>query len=149
MLDTIERLKSEPPADCHEHRDETKTSEQKANKDVNRPNVTPATAFRARRPPLLKSATVLQGLGHPSASGLASHKQSTDVLAASLPSHRLQAMLEEEGMRSSGGMDNLGMECSLCMEVFEDEGPMVPRNLQCGHTYCTGKLIGTLYEPIL
>ncbi len=35
--------------------------------------------------------------------------------------------------------ESYGPECSLCMEEFEDEGLRVPRNLQCGHTYCTGQ----------
>ncbi len=30
-------------------------------------------------------------------------------------------------------------ECSVCMEEFADEGLKVPRNLACGHSYCTGK----------
>lgn len=29
------------------------------------------------------------------------------------------------------------MDCSLCCESFTEEGPHVPRNLDCGHTYCT------------
>ena len=30
-------------------------------------------------------------------------------------------------------------ECSLCMEEYLDEGTHVPRNLNCGHTFCTGQ----------
>lgn len=29
-------------------------------------------------------------------------------------------------------------ECSVCLEEFQEEGGKVPRNLQCGHTFCTG-----------
>ena len=29
------------------------------------------------------------------------------------------------------------MECSLCCEAFTEEGAHVPRNLDCGHTFCT------------
>ncbi len=30
-------------------------------------------------------------------------------------------------------------ECSVCMEEYIDEGLKVPRNLHCGHSFCTGK----------
>ena len=29
-------------------------------------------------------------------------------------------------------------ECALCLEDFQDTGDRVPRNLACGHTFCTG-----------
>lgn len=29
------------------------------------------------------------------------------------------------------------MDCSVCCESFTEEGPHVPRNLDCGHTFCT------------
>lgn len=29
------------------------------------------------------------------------------------------------------------MECSVCCEAFSEEGAHVPRNLDCGHTFCT------------
>lgn len=29
------------------------------------------------------------------------------------------------------------MDCSLCCETFTEEGPHVPRTLDCGHTFCT------------
>eukprot|EP00210_Caulerpa_lentillifera_P006756 g6456.t1 len=29
------------------------------------------------------------------------------------------------------------MDCSLCCEPFSEEGRRVPRNLDCGHTFCT------------
>ena len=28
-------------------------------------------------------------------------------------------------------------ECALCLNQFQDTGESVPRNLVCGHTYCT------------
>ena len=31
-------------------------------------------------------------------------------------------------------------ECSVCLEAYTDELPgLVPRNLQCGHSFCTGE----------
>ena len=33
-------------------------------------------------------------------------------------------------------------ECHVCYEAFTDEVPcLVPRNLQCGHSFCTGELL--------
>ena len=31
----------------------------------------------------------------------------------------------------------VAMDCSLCCEAFTEEGAHVPRNLDCGHTFCT------------
>ena len=30
-------------------------------------------------------------------------------------------------------------ECGVCYEEFSDEGPHIPLNLNCGHSYCTGR----------
>ena len=30
-------------------------------------------------------------------------------------------------------------ECGVCFEEFSDEGPHIPLNLNCGHSYCTGR----------
>ena len=34
--------------------------------------------------------------------------------------------------------ENYGFECSTCLTDFGDQGESVPRNLDCGHTFCTG-----------
>ena len=47
------------------------------------------------------------------------------------------SMLPQQSIEEEGGSENLGFECSVCMEKYEDEGPRAPRNLKCGHTYCT------------
>lgn len=41
-----------------------------------------------------------------------------------------------------------GLSCSVCYNHFKsDEVQFVPRNLNCGHTYCTGKnLSNFLYD---
>ncbi len=33
-----------------------------------------------------------------------------------------------------------GLSCQICYQSFAREGEHVPRNLQCGHTYCTSCL---------
>ena len=33
-----------------------------------------------------------------------------------------------------------GLSCQICYQSFSREGEQVPRNLQCGHTYCTSCL---------
>ena len=30
-------------------------------------------------------------------------------------------------------------ECAVCYEMYSESGPHAPRNLLCGHTFCTGK----------
>ena len=37
----------------------------------------------------------------------------------------------------SGGI-TIAAECGLCLDEFLDTGNKVPRNLLCGHTFCTG-----------
>lgn len=33
-------------------------------------------------------------------------------------------------------------ECAVCFETYSESGSHVPRSLSCGHTFCTGKLLG-------
>ena len=49
-----------------------------------------------------------------------------------------QQVLEEQ-QEEEEAAENYGFECSICMEKYKDEGLRVPRNLMCGHTYCTGE----------
>lgn len=59
------------------------------------------------------------------------------------PSPMLASTLAEgprEGFSSDEG--ELVAECFICLEAFnEDYSNLVPRNLQCGHAYCTSKPI--------
>lgn len=34
-------------------------------------------------------------------------------------------------------------ECAVCLEAYSESGSHVPRSLSCGHTFCTGKLVGS------
>lgn len=52
------------------------------------------------------------------------------------------------GASAGGVVESYGLECSLCMEEFEEEGEHVPRNLQCGHTYCTGQRTGVVHVAV-
>ena len=40
---------------------------------------------------------------------------------------------------SSGVVVRRTIECSVCYEPFGDVGEAVPRSLECGHSFCTGK----------
>ena len=65
----------------------------------------------------------------------------------SYPAHKLGSGVREEGRNrvETGGGGGGGAveqargvaECALCLEEFQDTGERVPRNLVCGHTYCT------------
>lgn len=37
-------------------------------------------------------------------------------------------------------------ECGLCLDEFLDCGNKIPRNLLCGHTFCTGSVYVHNYE---
>lgn len=46
---------------------------------------------------------------------------------------------ETGGGEGGGAEQTRGLaECGLCLDEFQDTGDKVPRNLICGHTYCTG-----------
>lgn len=53
----------------------------------------------------------------------------------------LSGDLAMDGQRSNpGSLEALVVQCNLCCEEYcEDNPKLVPRNLSCGHTYCTGK----------
>ena len=44
---------------------------------------------------------------------------------------------EEQG---GAGRPGVAAECGLCLDEFQDCGDKIPRNLHCGHTFCTGEL---------
>ena len=65
------------------------------------------------------------------------------------PSRAVEAILRErdaalEEQRSTGygaaagAGGNAPTDCPLCFEPYRDEGPRVPRILQCGHSACQG-----------
>ena len=58
-------------------------------------------------------------------------KQST-IIGLSSPS-------EEEEERSLSSLQ-MRFECTVCLEDFSESGSHAPRNLSCGHTFCTGKI---------
>lgn len=41
---------------------------------------------------------------------------------------------------SSSDEGEVVIECSICLQQFEEESSKTPRNLQCGHAYCTGEM---------
>ena len=47
---------------------------------------------------------------------------------------------DRESMNHSDTAKRAGVaaECGLCLCEFQDSGEKVPRNLVCGHTFCTG-----------
>lgn len=45
---------------------------------------------------------------------------------------------QQNGRRGTVNRSGLGGECGLCLDEFQDSGEKVPRNLLCGHTFCTG-----------
>ena len=44
----------------------------------------------------------------------------------------------KEGRREGAKRSGVAAECGLCLDEFLDWGNKVPRNLLCGHTFCTG-----------
>lgn len=47
---------------------------------------------------------------------------------------------EDKGRRREDTLRLGAAECGLCLDEFLDSGNKVPRNLLCGHTFCTGSL---------
>jgi len=46
----------------------------------------------------------------------------------------------EKEKKISANLDNAIVQCSLCYNDYSEDNPkLVPRNLSCGHTYCTGE----------
>lgn len=43
-----------------------------------------------------------------------------------------------EAVQRTGVASGVAAECGLCLDEFLDCGKKVPRNLLCGHTFCTG-----------
>ena len=56
-----------------------------------------------------------------------------------------------EGIREAARRPGVAAECGLCLDEFLDCGNKVPRNLLCGHTFCTGwcKLYSFIICPII
>ncbi len=51
----------------------------------------------------------------------------------------LLGMTHSAGEWSSSDEGETVLECVICFQRFEEESSKTPRNLQCGHAYCTGK----------
>ena len=156
VVDAIERLRHSPPVDCHHHAEkqtgkvEKQTFGYGTNGKAGSVHVS-SSVPRARRPVLSKASTVLYDLG-PSVKETRRVEQPTvgeriNPLAQSFPAGRFErAMHAAVAIRHTQSVDvegsddgeSYGLECALCLEEFEDQGPKVPRNLQCGHTFCTG-----------
>ena len=105
------------------------------------------TACYGSRRPLMKSTSVadIQPLSSHFLSQSVPHGHREEFKSAQTraisprPFIRREMVIEDDGIADSEG--DLGApECSLCMEEYMDEGARVPRNLQCGHTFCTGQL---------
>ena len=55
-------------------------------------------------------------------------------------SDNLLGMAHSGGEWSSSDEGEVVIECSICLQQFEEESMKTPRNLQCGHAYCTGEM---------
>ena len=71
-----------------------------------------------------------QGQGHPFTHARASRS-----------SDNLLDVAHGTGEWSSSDEGDLLIECSVCYQRFEEECSKTPRNLQCGHAFCTGELL--------
>lgn len=53
---------------------------------------------------------------------------------------------EDQGRRREDTLRLGAAECGLCLDEFLDSGNKAPRNLLCGHTFCTGRCTCTRYS---
>ena len=56
---------------------------------------------------------------------------------------------ERERRRQTVQGAGVAAECGLCLDEFLDSGNKVPRNLHCGHTFCTGQSLQDLIYSTL
>lgn len=57
-------------------------------------------------------------------------------------SHSAENLLSHAGFAAGGFSSDEGEvgECFICYNAFDEDSPyMTPRNLECGHAFCTGK----------
>ena len=146
VQERIDSLRLEPAADCHDRAEFVEKKEPKAKlSESPPPSVFSTTAPSTKRPPPSWDRNTGRKHDLSNSAGCCNGREGPDHLAQSLPAHQFRALRDrDQGMAGSthtytGPEETYGFaECSLCLEEFEDVGVKVPRNLQCGHTFCTG-----------
>lgn len=147
MLERMENIQIEPAPDyghdriamsVKKHRTD---SHQVARDHLSQSSVLPATTVPSKSTTLMRDSPRYALRGDiPYTNG------SPAELGHSLPAYQLARALQDERTPEdvhppthTGPEETYGLaECSVCLEEFQEEGEKVPRNLQCGHTFCTG-----------
>ena len=145
MAERMQNLQMEPALDHHnriamsvkKHR--TDSTYQDAWDHLTQSSVFPATTVPS------KSTTLPRDSPGYASRGDVPYTNGTLELGHSLPAQSVRALqdkrtVEDRHTRThTGPEETYGFaECSVCLEEFQEEGRKVPRNLQCGHTFCTG-----------
>ena len=148
MLERMENIQMEPAPDyghdriamsVKKHRTD---STHKVTRDhLSQSSVLPATTVPS------KSTTLLRDSPRYALRGDVPYANGSGVeLGYSLPAYQSVRALQDKRTPEdvhprthTGPEETYGFaECSVCLEEFQEEGEKVPRNLQCGHTFCTG-----------
>ena len=71
-----------------------------------------------------------------------------DGKGRSPPRRRMGMVLRAQTCTDETSQSKRTIECSVCLQGFKDSGDCVPRNLSCGHTFCTGRCVSSWYDSI-